>query len=136
MTSPNLPKLSPEMKMKLNNGVYEIEPPRIVEYDFPMNDKTVPALQLKCNSLYVKRPNELHCCNSVVATIVGKGKGDQTELVECGKCRTSYIIRKIYHDDGTLEIKTLVWDIGRKSQQFCHLKRDDEYRCWVEFNKK
>lgn len=136
MTSSNVPKLSPEMRMKLNNGVYEIAPPRVVDYVMPMNDKGVPSLQLKCNSLYVKRPNEMHCCNSVVSTIIGKGTGDQTELVECGKCRTAYIIRKIYHEDGTLEIKTLVWDVGRKCKQFCELKRDNDYRCWVEFNKK
>lgn len=136
MTSNNIPALSAELVAKLNNGVYEITPPDIINYPMPLGDRVVPALKLKCRSLFVYRPDTLQCCNSVVTTIIGEGSGDQTELIECGKCRTSYLVRKHYKEDGSLEIRATVWEIGRGCQKFCELKRDSDYHCWVEFNKK
>ncbi len=138
MTSPKeeqeVPILSKEVAEKTQEGIYKVELPKIVDYKFRMGEEYIPSLQFKCQSLFAKRPNEVHCCNSTVKTIIGKGSGDQTELIECGKCRTSYLIRSHYNDDGTLEIKTSVWDIGRNAKRFCSTKRDKDYNFWVEFN--
>lgn len=145
MTSPNeknpitpeVPVLSEEIAKKTVNGVYRIELPKLRDYKMPYLDgKTIPAIQFRCQSLFAKKPNEVCCCNSVVKTIIGRGTGDQTEIIECGKCRTSYIIRTRYDEEGHLEIKTTVWDTGRNVQKFCTLKRDKDYNTWVEFNKK
>lgn len=140
MTSPKkqplVPVLSPEVQAKTANGVYKIELPKLVDYKFPMNGSYVPSIQFRCQSLYAKKPNEIHCCNSVVKTVIGKGTGDQTELIECGKCRTAYIVRTIYKDDGTMDIRTAIWDTGRNVKQFCEFKQDKDYNFWVEFNKK
>ena len=138
MTSPKeheVPVLSEEVAKDTQENIFKIDLPKIVDYKFPMDGRTVPALQFKCQSLYAKRPNEICKCNSVVKTIIGKGTGDQTEIIECGKCRTSYLIRSHYNEDGTLEIKTSVWDIGRNAKRFCSTKRDKDYNFWVEFNK-
>ena len=138
MTSPKeeheVPVLSPEVAKDTQDGIFKIELPKIVDYKFPMDGRVIPSLQFKCQSLYAKRPNEICKCNSVIKTIVGKGTGDQTEIIECGKCRTSYLIRSHYNEDGTLEIKTSVWDIGRNAKRFCSTKRDKDYNFWVEFN--
>lgn len=139
MTSPKQPKLVPvlsdEVKAKTSDGIYKIELPKANDYKMPMNGKTVPAIQLRCQSLYAKKPNEVHCCNSVVKTIIGNGTGDQTELIECGKCRTAYLIRTQYTDDKALILKMAVWDTGRNIKQFGEFKNDKDYNYWVEFNK-
>lgn len=138
MTSPKekeVPVLHEDVAKDTQEGIFKIELPKIVDYKFPMDGRTVPALQFKCQSLYAKRPNEICKCNSVVKTIIGKGTGDQTEIIECGKCRTSYLIRSHYNEDGSLEIKTSVWDTGRNIKRFCSTKRDKDYNFWVEFNK-
>jgi hypothetical protein len=138
MTSPKeeheVPVLSPEVAKDTQDGIFKIELPKVVDYKFPMDGRVIPSLQFKCQSLYAKRPNEICKCNSVIKTIIGKGTGDQTEIIECGKCRTSYLIRSHYNEDGTLEIKTSVWDIGRNAKRFCSTKRDKDYNFWVEFN--
>lgn len=131
-----IPRLSPEVATRTVDGVFEIELPQAVEYKLPMNDKFIPSLQLRCQSLLVKRPNTVCCCNSVVKTIVGQGKGDQTEIIECGKCRTAYLVRTIYGDDGSLVLKTAVWNLGRNILPFGRLKQDKDYHFWIEFNKK
>ena len=131
-----VPVLSEEVAAKTQDGIYKIELPKLVDYKMPMNGKYVPAIQLRCQSLFAKKPNEVHCCNSVVKTIIGNGVGDQTELIECGKCRTAYLIRTQYTDDGHLLLKTAVWDTGRNIKQFCEFKQDKDYHFWVEFNKK
>lgn len=130
-----IPVLSDDIKEKTVEGIYKVDLPKIVEYEMPMGDKKVPSLQFRCQSLYARKPNEICCCNSVVKTAIGGGTGDQTELIECGKCRTSYIIRTQYNDEGHMAIKATVWDTGRNVKAFCNAKRDKDYNIWVEFNK-
>ena len=139
MTSPKeaaheVPVLDEDVAKATSEGIYKIELPKIEEYKFPMDGSFIPSLQFRCQSLYAKRPNEVCKCNSVVKTVIGKGTGDQIELIECGKCRTSYLIRTHYNDDGTMEIKTSVWDTGRNIKKFCTTKRDKDYNFWVKFN--
>ena len=132
-----IPELSEEVKKESVGGVYEIKKPTVTEYKFDYGEgKTVDSLQLRCQSLFVKRPNEIHRCNSLVKTIIGGGTGDQTELIECGRCRTSYLVRTQYDDKGHLTIKVNVWDLGRNLKQYADLKRDKDYRIWVNFHDK
>ena len=143
MTSPKKLEtmtLSKEVAEKTQAGIYKVDLPKLVDYEFRMSENEyVPSIQFKCQSLFAKHatddhPAEMCCCNSTVKTIIGKGSGDQTELIECGKCRTSYLIRSHYNDDGTLEIKTSVWDIGRNAKRYCTTKRDKDYNYWVQFD--
>lgn len=139
MTSNNeeklVPILSEEVKKECVGGVYEIKKPTIQEYKFDYEGKKpVDALQLKCQSLFIKRPGTVCKCNSLVKTIIGGGTGDQTELIECGRCRTSYLVRTQYDDEGHLNIRVNTWDLGRNLKQYAELKRDKDYRIWVNFN--
>ena len=132
-----VPTLSDEVKRDCVGGVYEIKKPIVQEYKFDYNgQKPVDSLQLRCQSLFVKRPDEICKCNSLVKTIIGGGTGDQTELIECGRCRTSYLVRTQYDEAGHLNIKINVWDLGRKLKQYADLKRDKDYKIWVNFHDK
>lgn len=132
-----VPTLSDEVKKEAVGGVYEIKKPTATSYTFNYGkDKQVPSIQLRCQSLFVKRPDEIHCCNSLVKTIVGNGTGDQCELIECGRCRTSYLVRTIYDEQGHLDIRVDVWDLGRNLKQYADLKRDKDYKIWVNFHDK
>lgn len=132
-----VPELSEEVKTQSVGGVYEIKKPTVTEHKFDYGqEKPVDSLQLRCQSLFVKRPNEIHCCNSLVKTIIGGGTGDQTELIECGRCRTSYLVRTVYDEKGHLNIKVNVWDLGRNLKQYADLKRDKDYKIWVNFHDK
>ncbi len=132
-----VPTLSDEVKSECVGGVYEIQKPTVQEYKFDYDGKTpVDSLQLRCQSLFVKRPDEICKCNSLVKTIIGGGTGDQTELIECGRCRTSYLVRTVYDEEGHLNIRVNVWDLGRKLKQYADLKRDKDYKIWVNFHDK
>lgn len=131
-----VPRLTPEVSERTQDGIYKIELPKIVSYRFNVGkDKPVPSLQFRCNSLYVYKPNTIDCCHNVIKTVIGRGTGDQTELIECAKCRTAYVVRQIYHDDGQMEIKMAVYDTGRNIKNFCNTRRDKKDDIWVEFNK-
>lgn len=129
-----VPVLSPEVQAKCVNGVYHIELPELVEGKVQLGEGYAPTIQMRCKSLHVRRPNEVHCCNSVVKTIVGRGRGDQTEIIECGKCRTAYVIRLRYDENGKLIINTSVWNTPRNLAKYCKTKRDSKYGVWAEFN--
>lgn len=129
-----IPTLLPEVQMKCVNGVYHIELPKLVEGKVQLGEGYAPTIQMRCQSLKACQNGEVHCCNSVVKTIVGRGRGDQTEIVECGKCRTSYVIRTKYDDNGKLYIHTSVWDVSRNLRKCSNIKRDRNYDMWVRFN--
>lgn len=133
-----IPNLSEEVKRECVGGVYEIHKPTISEHTFTYGEdrKTVKSLQLRCQSLFVKRPDTVCKCNSLVKTIIGGGTGDQTELIECGRCRTSYLVRTIYDETGHLEVRIEPWDLGRNVKKYAELRRDKDYRIWVSFNDK
>lgn len=130
-----IPELSDEVKQACVDGVYEICKPSVSMYKFEYNHKEpVDAIQLHCQSLYTRRPNEVHKCNSLVKTIIGEGSGCQTELIECGRCRTSYLVTTDYNSNGDVDITVSVWDLGRNLKQYAELKRDKDHRIWVNFN--
>lgn len=144
MTSPKetqedskIPVLSDEVKARCVGGVFKIDLPNQIPYKFPFDGhKPVPSIQLRCQSLLTQKPNIVACCNSTVKTIIGEGSGDQVEIVECGRCRTAYLIHTHY-DEGAKEpkINIKVWDTGRNVKRYCKMKRDDDHNIWVEFNK-
>lgn len=139
-----IPELAQEVAERTTEGIYEIEVPELVNdrIRVPASEvnggnlgEFVPTIKFQCRSLFAKSPNTVCKCNATVKTLVGRGTGDQTEIISCGKCRTSYIIRQHYDDAGHLDISMSVWDLGRNVQQFCKMKRDKDYKVWVEFNK-
>lgn len=133
-----VPNLSEEVKREAVGGVYGIELPELVNFRMPYpdapNGETVPAIQFKCQSLFTKSPDTLCKCNQTIKTLVGRGSGDQTEIVSCGKCRTSYLIRTTYDNEGHLKISTSVWEVNRNIKNYCKVKRDKDYKVWLEFN--
>lgn len=135
-----VPTLSDEVKRAAVGDVYGIEPPELVNINMPYlnepNGAFVPAIQFRCQSLFTKFPDTLCKCNQTVKTLIGKGSGDQIEIVSCGKCRTSYLIRTAYDKNGELNISTEVWEVNRNIKNYCKVKRDKEHRVWLEFNSK
>lgn len=132
-----VPVLSDEVKERSVGGIFKIDTPNQIPYQFPFDGhKPIPSIQLKCQSLLTQRPNIVACCNSTVKTIIGGGSGDQVELIECGRCRTSYLVRTHYDEgDPTPHIDIRVWDTGRNVKKYTKMKRDKNQDVWVEFNK-
>lgn len=131
-----VPQLESEVKNKCKDGVFKIDLPTLKNSELVMDgEKVCNTIQLRCNSCYVKHPDTVAKCNSVVKTIVGGGTGDQCEIVECGKCRTSYLIRTIYDEEGHLKLNVSVWDTGRNIKSFSRREHDDDYNFLLRFNK-
>lgn len=157
-----IPTLDDEVKRASVGGVYEVKEPAqyksTMPYPYPYSQPTsqsdgngngngngngseqdenreIETIQFRCQSLFTKSPDTIHCCNQTIKTIIGRGSGEQTEIISCGKCRTSYLIKTTYHD-GEKEptIKAAVWEINRNIKNYCKVKRDSEQRVWLEFN--
>lgn len=133
-----IPNLSEEVKREAVGGIYGIDLPKLVEFNMPYPDEpngdTVPAIQFKCQSLFTKSPDTLCKCNQTIKTLIGRGSGDQTEIVSCGKCRTSYLIRTTYDEKGHLTVSMSVWEVNRNIKNYCEVKRDKDYKVWLSFN--
>lgn len=131
-----IPQLDNEVKNACKDGLYLIELPTLKKSELVMEgEKVCHTIQLRCNSCYVKHPDTVCKCNSVVKTIVGGGTGDQCEIIECGKCRTSYLVRTIYDNEGHLKLNVSVWDTGRNIKSFSRREHDDDYNFLLRFNK-
>lgn len=131
-----IPTLDPEVEAACKDGVYKIELPTVKGSELTIDgEKVCKTLQLWCNSCFVKHPDTVCKCNSVVKTVVGGGTGDQCEIIECGKCRTSYLIRSVYDEEGHLKFNISVWDTGRNLKSFSRREHDDDYNFLLRFNK-
>lgn len=131
-----IPKLDPELEAECKDGTYTIPMPSYKFGELTIEDHNIcKTIQLRCNSCFVKHPDTVCKCNSTVKTIVGGGTGDQCEIVECGKCRTSYLIRTRYDEEGHLKLNVSVWDTGRNLQAFSRREHDDDYNFILRFNK-
>lgn len=131
-----IPTLDPELEAECEDGVYKINLPTLKDSELVIDDQKVcKTIQLRCNSCFLKHPDTICKCNSTIKTIVGAGTGDQCEIVECGKCRTSYLIRTIYDSAGHLKLNVSVWDVGRNVQMFARREHDDDYNFLLRFNK-
>lgn len=131
------PKLEPDVKSECNERMaYNIKPPTQKHDKMSMVGLgTVKTLKLNCNSLCVKKPDTVCKCNSLLTTYIGELSGDQTQIIECGKCRTSYIVRTRVID-GEVKVYARVWDISRNLKNFAKVLNDDRYDFLIQFNKK
>ena len=129
-----IPELSDEVITRSKDGVYKIDiPTQKPSKLFLEKGENCDTIQLRCNSLYLRNGNKVHCCNSTVTTIIGNGSGDQTEIVECAKCRTSYLIRKQYKD-GKLNLRMAIWDTSRNLKNVSYLDHNDNGDYLIKFN--
>lgn len=118
-------------------GRYRIDRPEVVDGSMTFGPNTVKTLRFICQSAYMMKDGTVDVCHNPFKTIVGGGTGDQTEIVECGKCRTQYIVRTKYGYLGTLELQTSVWDIGRKIAAEGRLWTDKtDYTSYIKFKLK
>lgn len=129
-----IPHLSADVEAKTKDGIYQIDLPTLQPSTLKIDgvEKT-DTIQLRCNSLYLRSGEHIHCCNSTVKSIVGNGTGDQTEIIECAKCRTSYLIRQRYIN-GKLELKMSVWDTSRNIKNCSFHQHDKQGNYLVKFN--
>lgn len=129
-----VPNLSPEVQARTVDNVYAIKTPEIVKSILSIDgEEKAPILQLKCQSLYMRKGDMVYACNSTVKTIIGEGTGDQTEIIECGKCRTSYLIRTSYDKNGELDLNMSVWQTPRNIRNYSFHKHTDDGEYLVEF---
>lgn len=131
-----VPILDPEVEKEIKDGVYKIELPTLKKSRLVLdNQDQCGTIQLRCNSCYVKHPDTICKCNSTVKTIVGAGTGDQCEIIECGKCRTSYLVRTLYDEQGKLKLNISVWDTGRNIKNFSRREHNEQLDFLLRFNK-
>lgn len=114
--SPSKPAvpMTPEALGRTKDGKFHIYQPEIVNGKMDFGSYDCATLRLLCQSAYMNKDGEISVCHNPFFTVVGQGLGDQTQIVECGKCRTQYIIRRKYNEQGNLTFSTSVWAIGRK----------------------
>lgn len=93
---------------------------------------------LKCHSVCVKKPNTVCKCNSTITTIIGKVAGEQVQIVECGKCRSAYLVRTKEGEKGEPQISAQIWDVSRNLKNFAEVfpLAPDRSSLVVRFNKK
>lgn len=132
-----VPTLDTGIKRRMTDaGYFKVDLPKPVRSKLLVKGEgPVDTIELRCQSCYVSHPDTIKPCNSVVKTIVGGGLGDQSEIVECGKCRTSYFIRTQYDKKGHLKLKMRVWNLGRNVRNFtarCEHNNDLDYL--IKFN--
>lgn len=130
-----VPVLDESVLNEIKDGVFKIELPTLKKSSLVIDGQDqCGTIQLRCNSCYVKHPDTICKCNSTVKTIVGGGTGDQCEIIECGKCRTSYLVRTRYDEEGHLKLSVSVWDTGRNIKNFSRREHDDDLDFLLRFN--
>lgn len=130
-----IPVLDSSVKNAIKDGVYKIDLPTLKKSKLMIDGKAqCGTIQLRCNSCYVKHPDTICKCNSTVKTIVGGGTGDQCEIIECGKCRTSYLVRTQYDEEGKLHLNVSVWDTGRNLKNFSRREHNENLDFLLRFN--
>lgn len=130
-----IPVLDSSVKNAIKDGVYKIDLPTLKKSKLMIDGKAqCSTIQLRCNSCYVKHPDTICKCNSTVKTIVGGGTGDQCEIIECGKCRTSYLVRTQYDEEGKLHLNVSVWDTGRNLKNFSRREHNENLDFLLRFN--
>lgn len=132
------PNLDPELAKELGDDyTYNIPTPTVKKGTLTVVG--VPSQEMRqvyCNSLCVKKPDTVCKCNSVITTLVGEPEGDQIQIVECGKCRTSYLMRTRKDENGEVKITAKIWDVSRNLKNFVQQIENDNYDFLVKFNKK
>lgn len=126
-------------KMLQPNGCVMIDLPKTEETVTYAGQRKVRSINLRCQGLVVKtteegEPRLVDKCNGSLKTIVGRGTGDQTELISCSKCRTAYIVRQKWDDEGHLEIQTTVYDMSDRLKALGEGGLDKDFNYWIAFN--
>lgn len=118
-------------------GRYKIEFPQIVNGKMQFGANEVHTQRFICQAPYMRKDGTIDVCNNPMKTVIGMGTGDQAEIIECGKCRSQYIMRTIYNKVGNVKYSTSVWDIGRKVAKEGRLWTDrEDYTSYVKFAQK
>lgn len=99
---------------RTKDGKFHIYPLEIVKGEMDFGKYKQKTLRMICQSAYMNKEGQISICKNPCFTVVGGGTGDQTQIIECGKCRTQYIIRRRYNEQGNVNFSTSVWAIGRK----------------------
>lgn len=108
----------------------------IVKGRMNFGKSSVETLRFICHAPYVRKDNSIDICMNPMKTVVGGGTGDQTEIIECGKCRSQYIIRTQYSDLGHVNFSTSIWDVGRKLKAMGRfMSAHDDYKGCIDFGK-
>lgn len=132
-----IPHLDPAVDAETKNGEYRIKSPIENPGKITLTGKDpVDVIRLNCQSLIAYSPDTLVKCNSCVKTIISGGSGDQVEIIECGKCRTSYLVRTQYDSDGKPKIDCAVWDISRNVKNYCFATTNSNGDFILRFNDK
>lgn len=127
---PNVDALIPY----LDNGIYDFGSP-IVEHDTIPNQGTLEnVVRIKCCSLKHHQPNSLEKCNGTVLTFIGKQSGNSVMIAECGKCRTSYLIRTKANAEGNIAIYAYIWSLSHKLEQILKVKQNSNGQFFADFN--
>lgn len=117
------------------NGKFHIYPLEIVKGEMDFGKYKQNTLRFICQSAYVNKEGKVSICKNPCLTVVGGGTGDQTKIIECGKCRSQYIVRTQYNDAGNVHFMTSVWAIGRKVSQLGKLWTDrKDWESYIDFN--
>lgn len=130
-----VPTLSDDVAAETEDGVYVIPSPTQKAGEIVLNGESVPVIRLHCHSLRTHRPDTILRCNSIVKTVVGKGSGDQVEIIECGRCRTSYLVRTKYGENGKPTISAAVWNTSRNVNNYCKKLTGKKGEYLVKFNR-
>ena len=116
------------------NGRFHIRPLEIVNGEMDFGSYKQKTLRFICQSAYMNREGVISVCKNPCKTVVGGGTGDQTEIIECGHCRTQYIIRTRYNEQGNVNFSTSVWAIGRKVEEKGKLWTDrNDWESYIKF---
>lgn len=130
-----IPRLDKAVAEETVNGEYKINTPTEVHSKLNLSSEDPKSVvRLNCNSLITYSPDTIVKCNSCVGTILYGGTGDQTEIIECGKCRTSYLVRTRFDDEGVPHISCAIWDISRNVKNYCFATSNDKGDFIVRFN--
>lgn len=110
---PNIP-MDDEALTRTENGRFHIHPLVIVDGEMDFGKYKQKTRRMICQSAYMNKEGRVSICKNPCFTVVGEGSGDQTQIIECGKCRTQYVIRRQHNTQGDTLFSTAVWAIGRK----------------------
>lgn len=130
-----IPRLDSAVSSEVVNSEYKIKTPLKTPGEISLTSRDpVAVVRLNCQSLITYSPDTIVKCNSCVKTIFTGGSGDQTEIIECGKCRTSYLVRTQFDDKGQPIVDCAIWDISRNVKNYGFVKTNDAGDFIIKFN--
>lgn len=131
--------IEPELDAILDRGVGKIEPPSLKLAQLGDDEKT-RLYQIWCHSPRV-RSNSLGLCNHSFGAIICNVSGQArfSMLLECPKCRSSYIMTLEANEFDKEPIKLIdskVVILNRAAQMFMDTFLDKEKDTWIKIHEK